>query len=238
MNRVLSCRNIEHSFGGLQVLKGVNIDLMQGEILGLIGPNGAGKSTLFNLIAGLLPIQQGQIELIGKSIRGLRSFQVARLGIARTFQIPKPFVGLTVVENLQVGFTNPTSEESMHLLKQVGLDHRSNHFAESLTLLELKQLELARALALKPSVLLLDEVMAGLSANEVLQSIDLITRLRDESNISILWVEHVMSAILKASNRLAVLHQGRMIRIGTPQDVIQSEEVIEAYLGKSIHEHS
>jgi branched-chain amino acid transport system ATP-binding protein len=237
---ILEGKNITKHFGGLTAVDHVDFELETGEIVGLIGPNGAGKTTLINLITGTIPASDGQVWFEGRPIVGKRPHEIARLGISRTYQIVKPFHSLTVLENVLVGAlfgarglsrdmgtARLRAEEAIEF---VGLDANMNARADELNVPSMKRLEMAKALAMDPEVLLLDEVMAGLNPTEVDAAVALIKRIRD-SGISILVIEHVMRAIRNVSDRVFVLHHGKRIAEGTPEQVMSDEQVIKAYLG-------
>lgn len=237
MAPLLSLKGLTKQFGGLMAVSNVSLDQYQDEILGLIGPNGAGKTTLFNMISGTFLPTKGQISFRGKDITPLPPHQVAGIGIARTFQLVKPFGKLNVVDNVMVGAfmkTNRTSvarQKAQEVVSFVGLDRHANRPAHTLTTAGRKRLELARALATDPVLLLLDEVMAGLTPTESLSIVKLIQQIRD-SGVTILVIEHVMKAIMSLSDRVAVLHHGELIAVDTPAAIAVDEQVIEAYLGE------
>ncbi len=244
MGTILEARRVSRFFGGIQAVKDVSFALNHGEILGLIGPNGAGKTTLFNVIAGVFKPTSGQVLLQGRDISGLKPHQVCHLGIGRTFQIVKPFLSLSVLQNVVIGSRFGEKEAlvdgrdhqvpAAQILQFVGFAERMHDPCSSLNLGEMKRVDLARALATKPEVLLLDEVMAGLNLVETEQMMKLICRIRDEMKITILMIEHVMRAVMGISNRVMVLHHGEKIAEGFPEEVARNEEVVQAYLGERI----
>jgi branched-chain amino acid transport system ATP-binding protein len=241
VGRLIEGKGLTKFFGGLTAVQGVNFHLDEGEIVGLIGPNGAGKTTLFNLIGGIFPPDSGSLYLKGAEITALKPFEVCRMGVARTFQIVRPFLKMDGLENVVIGMIGRSDrrkrdekrEEAGKLLNLVGLAHHERTLAGSLTLIEKKRLEMARALATKPKLLLLDEVLAGLNPSEILQALELIEVIRSELGVTLFWIEHVMGAIMKASDRIIVLDQGKKIKEGRPEEVVSDRRVIEAYLGES-----
>jgi len=235
--RILELKGVNKSFGGLKAVEDFNLSIEEGEILGLIGPNGAGKSTIFNCIAGVYPPTAGEIYFKGENITHQRPWDLCRKGLARTFQIVKPFSSRTVLYNVTVGAfatTGKRAEAERRALKVLGHLHMEdirNVRAGNLTIAYLKRLEIARALATQPKILLLDEVMAGLRPTEVDEMVKIIKELR-ESGVTIFVIEHIMRAIMALSDRVAVLHFGIKIAEGTPKEVASDERVIKAYLGE------
>ncbi|MCU0803503.1 MAG: ABC transporter ATP-binding protein [Burkholderiales bacterium] len=234
---LLEVRNLTKFFRGLRAVHAVSFDVEQGAIVAMIGPNGAGKTTCFNLIAGVFPADSGEISLGGERIGGLRPDQVCRAGVARTFQVVKPFPQLTVEENVIVGALNATSgvaearREAARVLELLHLDGKSAEPASSLTLPERKRLEVARAMATRPRVLLLDEVMAGLRPTEVDEMVGVFRRINAETGLTILLIEHVMRAVMALAAQIVVLHHGEKICEGTPEQVVNDPQVLECYLG-------
>jgi len=239
---VLEVDRVSKRFGGLRAVDQATFSVQANEILGLIGPNGAGKTTLFNLITGMLQADSGQLRFLGQDIRSLRPDQRCKLGIARTFQITKPFVKLSLLENVLVGaqFGSTTrrsaAEAEAHarrLLDRVGLGRRQAALAATLSVGDRKRLELARALATEPSLLLLDEVLGGLNTGETRSIMEIIREIRLQG-VTIILIEHVMHAVMSVSDRIIVLHNGVIIAGGTPQEVVTDQAVIDAYLGGSL----
>jgi branched-chain amino acid transport system ATP-binding protein len=235
--RILELKGVNKSFGGLKAVEDFNLSIEEGGILGLIGPNGAGKSTIFNCIAGVYPPTAGKIYFKGENITHQRPWDLCRKGLARTFQIVKPFSSRTVLYNVTVGAfatTGKRAEAERRALKVLRLLHMQDVKdvrAGNLTIAYLKRLEIARALATQPKLLLLDEVMAGLRPTEVDEMVKIIKELR-ESGVTIFVIEHIMRAIMALSDRIAVLHFGKKITEGTPKEVASDERVIKAYLGE------
>jgi len=237
----LEAKNITKSFGGLVAVHDLDFAVHEGEILGLIGPNGAGKTTLFSLITGFLKPDSGSIYFKGKDISGHKPHKICKSGVVRTFQLVRPFSEMTAIENVMVGRIygrKPSATliqariESQEILDFVGLGQKGVAVAGTLTLPERKRLELARALAGKPYLLLLDEIMAGLNPVELDAAIRLIQKIR-ESKITVIMVEHNVKAVMRISNRVVVISYGVKIAEGTPPEVVKNQQVIEAYLGRT-----
>lgn len=232
----LKIKGITKRFGGMVALSDVEFDLVEGEITGLIGPNGAGKTTLFNCVSGLLRLDGGEIEYDNEIISNKLPHEIAKMGIGRTFQIVKPFGNMTALQNVMVGgFNKETNfcqveEIAMNSLKTVNLDHKSSVVAKDLNLSERKKLEIAKAYATEPKLLLLDEVMAGLTIPEVQEMIEVIKNI-NKSGVTILIIEHIMEAIMKMSDEIVVLNFGKKIATGSPEEIRNNEDVIEAYFG-------
>jgi branched-chain amino acid transport system ATP-binding protein len=235
---MLQVQDLTKRFGGLQALTDVTFDLAEGEILGLIGPNGAGKTTLFNVINGVYAPERGRVTFRDEDITGLPSYEVAQRGLARTHQVVRPLNDLSVQENVMVGACYGREKHSLkearrvagEALTQVGLIDRADQPAGSLNVAQKKRLEMARALAAKPYLLLLDEVLAGLNPSEITSMMATVRAIRDQG-ISILMIEHVMQAIMAISDRILVLDYGLLIAAGAPEEVANNPQVIEAYLG-------
>jgi len=238
MSALLEVHGVSKRFGGLLAVSDVTFSLAEGEILGLIGPNGAGKTTLFNVVNTVYRADGGNITFLGRDITGSSPDKVVHLGLARTHQIVKPLNDLTLLDNVTVGACfghdyldlKAARTVALDVLKQVGLGERVNTPARSLTIAGKKRLEVARALAAKPKLLLLDEVLAGLNPTEVAQMIDLVRKIRD-SGVSVFMIEHLMQAIMSLSDRIVVLNLGRKLAEGRPEEVVHNPDVVEAYLG-------
>jgi ABC-type branched-subunit amino acid transport system ATPase component len=232
---ILEGTDVARSFGGLRVLTRVSFAVAEGEIVALIGPNGAGKTTLFNLISGLLRPSAGSIRFAGHRISALPAYRIARLGLGRTFQTPRPFLDLTAAENVAAAalWSERPGGTPAELLALVEMDEHATVPARRLTGARRKLLELAMALALRPRVILLDELLAGLTPTEGARATAILKKIRDERGVGLFWVEHVMKAIMETAERLIVLHHGEVICEGAPAAVSRDARVLEAYLGEA-----
>ena len=237
---LLEGEGVTRFFGGLAAVSGVDFCVEPGEVVGLIGPNGAGKTTLFNLISGALAPKAGEIRFKDQKVNGLKPNRICKLGIARTFQSVKVFGNLPALENVLLGALFGTADglssadagsKATELLESVGLSAMSATPAKDLTLVNQKRLEVARALATKPELLLLDEMMAGLNATETAEAMELVSRIQGEGT-TVFMIEHVMKAIMSVCDRIIVLHHGKKIAEGTPQEIATSRTVVEVYLGE------
>jgi len=239
VSALLELSGVTRRFGGLRAVSDVTLSVPQGEVLGLIGPNGAGKTTIVNVITGVHPASAGKVRFAGEDITRVRPYQAARRGIARTFQIVQPFPGMTVLENVAaaamfaggLSYGQRARDEALQHLRFVGLAEVADSNAAALTLAMRKRLEFAKGLAMRPKLLLLDEVNAGLNAAEVDQALELIRAIAARG-ITVLIIEHLMKVVLSLCSRIAVLHHGELIAAGAPQAIIEDPRVIQAYLGK------
>jgi branched-chain amino acid transport system ATP-binding protein len=229
------------SFGGLKAISNLDFEVAEGEIVGLIGPNGSGKTTTLNLITGFVTPDEGTVIFQGENVTGIPRYRVCQKGIARTFQLIKPFLDFTVLQNVMVGRSygqhpsknlGTAKDESMQILEKLGLSGKAQILVKDLRLMERKRLELARALATQPQLLLLDEFMAGLNLAEADETCKLIQDIRD-SKITIIMVEHIVKAVTSISDRMLVLNMGKKIAEGSPNEIVHNPNVIEVYLGKS-----
>jgi len=237
---LLEGRKVSKSFGGVQALSQVDFTVERGTIVGLIGPNGAGKTTLFNAVAGAFKPTSGRIVFDEADITGLPANAVCRLGMARTFQVTRPFGAMTCLENVMVAAINRHPQKPRAFIESsareklsfVGLAEMEGVEARHLNVIQKKRLEMARALATEPKLLMLDEVLGGLNTQEISQAVEFIRSLRDQLGLTVLWIEHVMGAIMQAAERVIVLDQGRVLMAGTPAEVVNDPRVIQAYLGE------
>jgi len=241
MSAILQIDNLGKRFGGFVALEGISLSVAPGERLGLIGPNGSGKSTLVNCICGTLRNEQGEVHFDGKKVDGLDAHQRTHLGLARSFQLPRPFVSLSLIDNIRIpllytvavrGKHHDDVEDHCHsLLRKVGLETKARQFPRALTQVEMRKLELARAMASEPKLLIADEAMAGLTHSEIEDILALLVRL-NEQGVTVILIEHIMRAVMSFSRRLVVLVSGKKIADGAPDDVMRDPEVERAYLGQ------
>jgi branched-chain amino acid transport system ATP-binding protein len=234
----LELSGVSKSFRGLKAVSGATFEVAPGRLHALIGPNGAGKTTIFNVVAGVYAPDEGEIRFDGRPIHGLRPDQVCAAGIGRTFQIVKPFAGLSVLDNVVVGAllqekaVSAAKKRAAEIIEKLGLGPKRDHLASSLTLPDRKRLEVARALATRPKLLLLDEVMAGLRPTECDQMVAVFRELNRAEGLTILLIEHVMRAVMALAQHIVVLHHGEVIARGTPDEVVRDPAVLESYLGE------
>ncbi len=239
MSALLDIQDLSRNFGATRAVDKVSFAVEHGELLGLIGPNGAGKSTLFNLIAGVMSPSGGRIVVDGSDVTGRKSHEMARAGIARTFQIPKPYRQLSVIENVMISAflreraVSPARDLADHTLADLGLAPYRDRLAGELTVGLLKRLEVARALAMQPKLVLFDEIMAGLTPTEVGAMTEIVARLPSRG-ITVIWVEHVLYAIMKTATRMVVINRGKVIAGGAPAAVARDPLVVKAYLGEEM----
>ena len=237
MAALLDVRAVSKRFGGLQALSNVSFQVGEGEIVGIIGPNGAGKTTLFNVVTGVYTPDSGRVVFRNANVTGAKPHRICKLGAARTFQISKPFAALTVLQTVRIGALNRipdiagANDKALEVLELMGLAGKRDELGRTLTVIERKRLEMARALATQPSLLLLDEVAAGLRPNEVQEMIALVRRIA-AGGVSVLIIEHVMAAVMSLSDRIVVLHHGEKIAEGPPAHVARHPDVVQAYLGE------
>jgi len=235
---LLEVKRVSKSFRGLQAVRDASFEVPRGSINGLIGPNGAGKTTIFNMVAGVFAPDSGEIRFDGKPIQGFRPDQVCAAGIGRTFQLVKPFAGLSVLDNVIVGALHKERSvagarvHALSILKKLNLDAKAQLPASSLTLPDRKRLEIARALATRPQLLLLDEVMAGLRPTECDQMVQVFRDINRAEGLTILLIEHVMRAVMALARHIGVLHHGEVIARGTPEEIVRHPAVLECYLGE------
>lgn len=242
--KLLELQNVSKAFGGLQVTNNVSLTISVGEVVSIIGPNGAGKTTLFNLITGFLKPDQGKICFLEEDICGLSPYKIAKRGVGRTFQIVKPLMNITVVENVMLGAFARTrnkrhaQQEALRILEITKMLDKKNKYPKELTLAGKKRLEIARALATQPKLLLLDEVVAGLTPTEADETIKLLQDLKNHGVSSLGGIEHVMKVVNEISDRVIVMNNGMKIAEGTPVEISSNQLVIEAYLGKGAVSHA
>ena len=249
---ILEIQSVSKHFGALKAVDQVDFQVKKGEILGLIGPNGAGKTTLTNVVTGDLKETRGQVFYKGQNVTHMQPYQIARIGLTRTYQVVKPLEGMTVEENILVGSLfgrggrnnnlNQSKKIAHEIMELVGLEKKKDFMVSDITLPDLKRMEFARVLAMEPEIVFLDEVMAGLNPSEVDEASTLVKKIREDKKLTIVYIEHIMKAVMGISDRIIVLHHGKKICEGSPQQVCDNPAVIEAYLGKryakEVHNHS
>jgi branched-chain amino acid transport system ATP-binding protein len=239
---LLDVKQLNKRFGGLHAVRDVNLQVRRGEIVGILGPNGAGKTTLFNLLTGFIPTDEGTVNFQGRSILGMKPHRIVNLGVARTFQLCRPFVGMSVIENVLVGSLGPRVADvdlgarALHLLTEVGLAEKADTPSELLSYGDLRRLEIARALATDPDLLLLDEPFAGLGSAEIESISALIRKLHAEKNLTILLIEHKLREFMQLVSRVVALDFGEVIAEGSSAEIVSHPRVIEAYIGKQTPE--
>lgn len=244
MSDLLEVNSVTKRFGGLTAVKNASFTLKKGEFTGILGPNGAGKTTLFNILTGFMQPTSGTIHFNGELVRELAPYKVVNRGMARTFQLTRPFIGMNLLENVLVACMSPRAshdkdkeERARHLLAQVGLGGRDKEPVETLPYGDLRRLEIARALATRPDLLLLDEPFAGLGSSEIEQLAQLIRRLHREENLTILLIEHKLREFMALVSRVIAMNFGEIIAVGPPEEIVKNEKVIEAYIGKTEDTH-
>jgi len=236
---LLEVKELSKHFGGVVALDGVNIKVDKGELVGIIGPNGAGKTTLYNCVTGFYPPTSGKVFFDGKDVTGLPSHKLCRMGMARTFQIPRPFMSMTLLENVMVGALGAgmslreAKEKAKEIVSFLKLEEQANKPISKLNFNYRRQCELARALATNPKLLMLDETFAGLNPSEIDEMVKLVRKIH-ESGVTIMLTEHVMKVVMSLAERIVVLHQGKVIAEGLPREVVNDSRVVEAYLGQRI----
>ncbi|HYF57509.1 MAG TPA: ABC transporter ATP-binding protein [Burkholderiaceae bacterium] len=244
MSALLTVRGLDKKFGGLHAVKAVSLEVAQGEVLGILGPNGAGKTTLYNLLTGFIRPDSGEALLEGRSLLGLPPHRVVALGVARTFQLCRPFVGMTVLENVVVGSLGPRvrhdrlEDRARELLRQVGLAGKERTAAELLSYGDQRRLEIARALATDPKLLLLDEPFAGLGSGEIAELSALIRDLHERRGLTIMLIEHKLREFMRLVSRVVAIDFGEVIAVGTPDRIVADPRVVEAYIGRQEPEHA
>jgi branched-chain amino acid transport system ATP-binding protein len=245
MSAILEVQDVSKRFGGLTAVKNVSFTLQPGELTGILGPNGAGKTTLFNLLTGFIPADSGSIRFEGQELRGLAPYKIVNRGVARTFQLTRPFLGMTVLENVVVACLSRRARDAhdkeiraQQLLDQVGLGAKAKDAVETLPYGDLRRLEIARALATKPSLLLLDEPFAGLGSSEIEPLAQLIKHLHREEKLTILLIEHKLREFMALVSRVIAIDFGEIIAVAAPADIVRDPRVIEAYIGRTEADHA